>query len=90
MDVMTKYICLMTLGWLLSFSSSNTMNQQIAYNLRRTSLKWLEYFFMLLFVTLAVWYLFRWWAAIPGTFAALVLVRSINTSRVATLIEKQQ
>ena len=54
-----------------------------AQDLRCASLKWLERFFISLFVTLAVWYLFGWWALIPGVLAALVLVRSINTYRVA-------
>ena len=61
-----------------------------AHDLRRASLKWLERFFFLLFVTLAVAYLFRWWALIPGIIAVLILVRSINTSRVANLLDKQQ
>jgi hypothetical protein len=34
------------------------MTDGTATELRRASLKWLERFFMLLFVTLAVWYLF--------------------------------
>ena len=59
-----------------------------AHDLRRASLKWLERFFILLFATLAVWYLFRWWALIPGTFAVLVLVRSINAARVAKLLDE--
>ena len=56
------------------------MNDGTANDLRRISLKWIERFFILLFVTLAVWYLLGWWALLP---AALVLVRSINTARVA-------
>ena len=64
------------------------MDNNIAHDLRHTSLKWLERFFILLFVTLAVWYLFRWWELVPGTFAALVLVRSINTYLVAGQIDE--
>ena len=59
-----------------------------ANDLRRASLKWLERFFILLFVTLAVCYMFRWWALIPGTLAALVLVRSVNTYRVAGKLDE--
>ena len=59
------------------------MTDGTANELRHASLKWLERFFILLFVTLAVWYLFGWWALIPGVLAALVLVRYINTYRVA-------
>ena len=59
-----------------------------AQDLRRTSLKWLGRFFVLLFVTLAVWYLFGWWALVPGTLAALVLVRSVNTYRVAGQLDR--
>lgn len=58
-----------------------------AHDLRRASLKWLEIFFFLLFVTLAGWYLFRWWALIPGLFAMLILVRSVNTFRMANLLD---
>jgi hypothetical protein len=60
-----------------------------AHDLRRVSLKWLEYFFLLLFVTLAVWYLLDWWALIPGTVATLVLVRCINTYRLAGLLDRR-
>ena len=66
------------------------MTDGTATELRRASLKWLERFFMLLFVTLAVWYLFRWWAMIPGIVAVLILVRSINTFRMAKLLDKQE
>jgi hypothetical protein len=65
------------------------MRLTTTHDLRRVSLKWLERFFFLLFVTLAVWYLFRWWALIPGLFAVLILVRSINTSRMANLLDKR-
>ena len=61
-----------------------------AHDLRRASLKWLEWFFFLLFITLAVWYLLRWWALFPGILAALILVRSINTNRVANLLDKRR
>ena len=59
-----------------------------AHDLRRASLKWLERLFLLLFVTLAVWYLFKWWALIPGIIAILLLVRSINTARVADQLDE--
>jgi hypothetical protein len=58
-----------------------------AHDLRRASLKWLEWFFFLLFITLATWYLFRWWAVLPGVIAGLILVRSINANRVANLLD---
>ena len=61
-----------------------------AYDLRRASLKWLEIFFLLLFVSLAVWYLSGWWALIPGIITVLILVRSINTSRMANLLDKHR
>lgn len=54
------------------------------------SLKWLERHFLLLFVTLAVWSLFRRWALIPGIFTMLILMRSINTSRVANLLDEHR
>ena len=59
-------------------------------DLRIASLRWLEWFFLLLFVTLAVWQLFGLWALIPGVVALLLLVRSINTSRVANLLDRQR
>ncbi len=65
-------------------------DNNIAHELRRASLKWLERFFILFFVTLTFWYLFRWWSVIPGIFAVLILVRSINTARMANLLDKQQ
>jgi hypothetical protein len=34
------------------------MDNNIAHDLRRASLKWFERFFILLFITLVVWYLF--------------------------------
>ena len=61
-----------------------------AHDFRRVSLKWLERFFFLLFVTLAAWYPFRWWTLTPGIFGMVILVRSINTSRMANLLDKQQ
>jgi hypothetical protein len=64
------------------------MDNNIAHDLRRASLKWLERFFILLFVTLAVWYLSGWWALIPGVLTALVLVRSVNTYRVAGRLDE--
>ena len=64
------------------------MDNNIAHDLRRASLIWLERFFILLFVSLAVWYLFGWWALIPGTLAVLVLVRSVNTHRVAARLDE--
>ena len=70
--------------------SPNAKPDTTADDLRRVSLKWLVRFFFLLFVTLAAWYLFRWWSLIPGIAAVLILVRSINTSRVANLLDKQQ
>ena len=63
------------------------MDNNIAHDLRRACIKWLERFLILLFVTLAVWYLFRWWVLVPGTLAAVFLVRSINTARVAGKID---
>ena len=66
------------------------MTDGTADDLRRASLRWLERFFILLFVTLAVWYLLGRWALIPGTVAVAILVRSINTYRVANLLDKQQ
>jgi hypothetical protein len=60
-----------------------------AHDLRRATLKWLERFFILLFVNLAVWYRFRWWALIPGVLAVLLLVRSINTALVADQLYRQ-
>ena len=66
------------------------MDNNIAHDLRRASLKWLERFFILLFVTLAVWYLFGWWALIPGIVAVFILVRSVNTFRVANLLDMQE
>lgn len=66
------------------------MHDNTAHDLRHTSLKWLERFFLLIFVTLAVWYLFRWWALIPGIIAVLILVRSINMARVANLLDKNR
>ena len=65
------------------------MDNNIAHDLRRASLKWLERFFILLLVALAVWYLFRWWALVPGVLALLVLVRSINTYRVAGQLDRR-
>lgn len=35
-------------------------------------------------------YLFRWWALIPGSIAALILVRSINASRMADMPDRKQ
>ena len=64
------------------------MDNNIAHDLRRVSLEWLERFFILLFVTLAVWYLFGWWALVPGALGALVLVRSINTYRMAGKLDE--
>ena len=64
------------------------MTDGTANELRRASIKWLERFFILLFVTLAVWYLFRWWAILPGVIAAAILVRSINTYRVAGQLDE--
>jgi hypothetical protein len=65
------------------------IDNDIAHDLRRTSLKWLERFFILLFVTLAVWYLFKWWALIPGIIITLLLLRSINTYRMAGKLDRQ-
>ena len=59
-----------------------------AHDLRRASLKWLGRFFVLLFVTPAVWYLFGWWALIPGTLVLVVPVRSVNTYRVAGRLDR--
>ena len=75
---------------MIDMETHGVTDDTTADDLRRASLKWLEIFFFLLFVTLAVWYLFRWWALIPGIVSALILVRSINTSRMANLLDKQQ
>ena len=64
------------------------MTDGTANDLRRASLRWLERFFILLFVTLAVWYLIGWWALVPGALGALVLVRSSNTYRVAGKLDE--
>ena len=65
----------------------NAKPDNTAQDLRRVSLKWLMRFFFLVFVTLAVWCLFRWWSLIPGIITMLVLVRSINTARMAKLLD---
>jgi hypothetical protein len=48
------------------------MNDGSAHDLRRP-LRWLEYFFFLLFVTPAVWYAFKWRAVLPGAVTVLVV-----------------
>jgi hypothetical protein len=75
---------------MIAMETHRVMDNNIAHDLRRASLKWLERFFLLLFMTLTLWYLFRWWALISGIFAMVILVRSINTSRMANLLDKHQ
>jgi hypothetical protein len=73
---------------MIAMETHRVADNKTAQDLSRVSLIWLERFFILLFVTLAIRYLFRWWALIPGTLAELVLVRSINTARVAGRIDE--
>ena len=70
-------------------NSPSDSQDTTAHDLRRASLRWLEWFFFLLFITLAVWQLFRWWAILPWVIAGLILVRSINTNRVANLLDRR-